>query len=375
MSAAPRILAVHQGSELYGSDRSFAAALQALREHYPQARIEVVLPEPGPLQALLEPWIDACGFEPHGILRKVELKRHPWRWLADGFDAWRGYRRRMAGYDICYVNTAVCVAAILALRGSASGYVHVREIPSRRILPLFARLLRLSRAQLIYNSYATALAFALPGRVIHNGVEPVSQAQAGSPVAARRWRIAIIGRINTWKGQQFVLDMLSRHGQALPIELRIVGDAFRGYEPLVAALERSARDCRVPVQLTGFSDDPAQHFEWADYVLVPSLLPEPFGRVAIEAFSIGRPVIASDAGGLQEIVNDGINGFLFVPGDPQALLRVIERAVGLDPATYQSMAEAARRSYQRRFTLRGYREAIGKAVVARTAAGADSGAP
>ncbi|MDQ1120253.1 MULTISPECIES: glycosyltransferase [Pseudoxanthomonas] len=363
MSRALRILAIHQGSELYGSDRSFAAAVQALRERHPQARIEVVLPEPGPLQSLLEPWADACRFEPRGILRKIELKRHPLKSLSGIVAAWRRYRALAAEHDLCYVNTTVCVSAILALRGCAGGYVHVREIPGTAALVLFRTLLRLSRAQVIYNSYATALAFGLPGRVIHNGVAPISDAPPTVPGAHRRWRIAIIGRINTWKGQQFALEALARLASAPQIELRIVGDVFPGYEPLLTALDQTAADCRFPVERIGFVRQPGPHFEWADFVLIPSLLPEPFGRVAIEAFSIGRPVIASAGGGLQEIVADGVNGFLFAPGNAQALAAAVERALALDAQAYQDMALAARRSYQQRFTVEGYRQAIGDAVL------------
>jgi glycosyltransferase involved in cell wall biosynthesis len=52
---------------------------------------------------------------------------------------------------------------------------------------------------------------------------------------------------------------------------------------------------------------------------VPSLEPEPFGRVAIEAMSFGKPVIAAAHGGLLDIVADGATGRLFAPGDANAL--------------------------------------------------------
>lgn len=367
MSAPLRILAVHQSSELYGSDRSFAAAVEALRERYPAAVIDLVLPESGPLQALLAPLVDRCSFETGGVLRKLELKRHPWRSLVALGKALRLYRRIVPHYDICYVNSVVCVAAILALRRSSNAYVHVREIPSALALHVFTRLLQASRAALIYNSYATAFAFKLPGRVIYNGVEAVCDdpaAQSAPLPPERPCRIVILGRINSWKGQQFVLDALARCGRGLPLKLRIVGDTFRGYEHLAVALQQAARECAQPVELFGFSAQPAEHFAWADFVLVPSIQPEPFGRVAIESFSIGRPVIASDAGGLQEIVADGESGFLFEPSDAMALVRALERAVALSPQAYAAMAVAARETYRCRFTLRAYRYAVANALAA-----------
>ncbi|HJW83743.1 MAG TPA: glycosyltransferase family 4 protein, partial [Anaerolineae bacterium] len=59
--------------------------------------------------------------------------------------------------------------------------------------------------------------------------------------------------------------------------------------------------------------------------LVPSTWAEPFGIVAIEAMAYGRPVIASDIGGLRDIVVDGETGFRVAPGDPAALRQAIAR--------------------------------------------------
>ena len=57
----------------------------------------------------------------------------------------------------------------------------------------------------------------------------------------------------------------------------------------------------------------------AAFVVVPSTWPEPFGRVVIEAYSRGTPVVASDAGGLPELVEDGVTGWLHRAGDVRSL--------------------------------------------------------
>jgi len=59
--------------------------------------------------------------------------------------------------------------------------------------------------------------------------------------------------------------------------------------------------------------------------LIPSVWPEPFGLVALEAMSAGRPVIASNTGGLSDIVTDGESGLLVPPGDVGALRNAIQR--------------------------------------------------
>jgi glycosyltransferase involved in cell wall biosynthesis len=76
--------------------------------------------------------------------------------------------------------------------------------------------------------------------------------------------------------------------------------------------------------------------------LVPSAWAEPFGLVAVEAMQAGRPVIASAAGGLADIVVDGETGLLTPPGDPAALAAALRRLLA-DKALREAMGEAGRR--------------------------------
>jgi glycosyltransferase involved in cell wall biosynthesis len=202
----------------------------------------------------------------------------------------------------------------------------------------------------------------LPGDVIHNGVDVTGPVAPIDPTQNRTRRLAIIGRINPWKGQQFVLDALSTLGRRLPVQVRIVGDVFPGYEALLDTLRETAKTCVQTVEIEGFTNDPGIHFSWADFVVVPSVLPEPFGRVAIESFAAGRPVIASDAGGLREIVIDGVDGFLFAPGDMADFVRVVERALATTHDAYAEMATAARAKYLSAFTNQTYRRSVADTV-------------
>lgn len=363
MTLTLNILTIHQGAELYGSDRSFVSAVCALRERHPDARIDVVLPEPGPIVDLLQAYSTRIMFNGQGILRKVELKTHPWRTLRSMVTAWLEYRRLFPAYDICYVNTVVCVSAIAALRTRRTGaYVHVREIPTPLPCHVFRALLRWSRARLIYNSAATAAAFGLRGDVIHNGVDAPQRTHLIRRREEHQTRVVILGRVNAWKGQQFVLDALNTLGRSIPVHVRIVGDVFPGYESLLDTLRKTAAACEQTVEIEGFTDDPGAHLEWADFVLVPSIQPEPFGRVAVESFAAGRPVIAAATGGLQEIVTDDVTGFLFAPGNAEAFLHALERVLAVTYDKYAAMATAAREDYQRRFTVQSYMHAIADVV-------------
>jgi glycosyltransferase involved in cell wall biosynthesis len=76
--------------------------------------------------------------------------------------------------------------------------------------------------------------------------------------------------------------------------------------------------------------------------LVPSVWPEPCPTVAMEAMASGRPVIASQIGGLPDLVADGETGFLVAPGDPVALRQAIQRLLD-DPDLRERMGQAGRR--------------------------------
>jgi len=73
------------------------------------------------------------------------------------------------------------------------------------------------------------------------------------------------------------------------------------------------------VQVCKFTEDPTHHYLWSNLVVVPSLKPEPFGLVAIEAMGYGRAVIAAQHGGLRDIIVNDVTGLFFEPGNPNDL--------------------------------------------------------
>ncbi|HEU4943709.1 MAG TPA: glycosyltransferase family 4 protein [Solirubrobacterales bacterium] len=77
------------------------------------------------------------------------------------------------------------------------------------------------------------------------------------------------------------------------------------------------------------------------FTVVPSILPETFGLVALETAAAGKPIVASDIGGLSEVIVDGETGLLVPGGDPEALRGAIERLLG-DAGLRDRLGEAAR---------------------------------
>ena len=362
-----RIACIHQGYELYGSDRSFAESVAALRQAYPSAEIEVVLPRDGPIRGLLEANTSRIVIEPLWVLRRRDLPRlvatAP---VALPLAVLRA-ARRLRRCDLVYINTSVIVDHVLAARFFPGKAVqHIHEIPEGATRTLLRRLVLWGRARLIFNSRATREAFepppGLPSDVIYNGVAGPADWAPTDYDGKRSLRVLMLGRINRIKGQEVLLAALA----ALPpetrdrIETRIVGSAFEAPRLEMALREAvTSAGLQSHVGVEPFLDDPTPLYRWADVVAVPSRRPESLGRVAIEAMAFGRPPLASAIGGLREVVADGVTGRLLPPGDAEALARTLAGIVS-NPDVLAPMARAGRERFAALFSD----EAVARAIAA-----------
>lgn len=137
--------------------------------------------------------------------------------------------------------------------------------------------------------------------------------------------------------------------------LTIVGTGEADY---IAAVKREAENLGVAERIhwMGQVADAAAIYRESDITLMPSTC-EAFGRVAVESLAAGCPVIATDAGGLPEIVVDGETGLLYPPGDVDALARQISRLAG-DSALYAALSQRGIESVYARFGLKQYVAAV-----------------
>lgn len=343
---------IHQGSELYGSDRSFLSSIESFSPSIND--VSVILPNDGDLTEYVKEKGANVSFYEKGILRKKELK-NPFKFITDFISACFFYGRIFARYDVIYINTLVLIAPLFVsffFSKRKKIYCHVREIPSGTQKLFFKSLLWFSRASLIFNSFNTKDSLGLEGLVVHNGVEPLNSCVQIAFKSRTKVHFLLIGRINSWKGQNFFVDSLALLPKQIRERLRvdIVGGVFPGQEMFLDELISKVSQSDVDINIHPFTKDISSFVSNCDYLVVPSLNPEPFGRVAIESFSLGKPVIAAKHGGLIEIVEDSVTGLFFSPADMDSLSEAIITSVNKDELEYQAMSKAALDSYNSSFS-------------------------
>jgi len=172
------------------------------------------------------------------------------------------------------------------------------------------------------------------------------------------WPVVLLpGRLTRWKGQTVLIEAMARLGRD-GVHCVLVGDD-QGRESYRLELQRLVRRRGLgdSVRMVGVCRDmPAAYF-LADVVVSASTEPEAFGRVALEAQAMGRPVIATDHGGATETVRPGETGWLVPPGDPDALAAALAEALALDAAARARMAATATAHVRETFTLERMTEA------------------
>ncbi|MFN4276087.1 MAG: glycosyltransferase family 4 protein [Ferrovibrio sp.] len=179
---------------------------------------------------------------------------------------------------------------------------------------------------------------------------------------AQQWRlvdglpvILLPGRLTRWKGHTVLLRALSllakQRGKQDFIAV-LVGD-HQGREGYRAELEGLIVQLGLDrsVRLPGDCKDMPAAYMLADVVVSASTFPEGFGRVAVEAQAMGKPVIATNHGGARETVLPDETGWLVPPNDPKALAEALNTALMLSPERRMAIAERARRHVMEHFTV------------------------
>ena len=262
------------------------------------------------------------------------------------------------------------VAARLAMRPVVW---HVRDRIEDDYLPklavsVFRLLAHLIPSYVIANSAATlrtlhlrrsARSTSIPsgielnGRsaVVHDGTSPSLPAKREGPHFD--FRIGLVGRISPWKGQHIFIQAAALVNQRFPqAQFFIIGATLFGedqYDREVRQLP-SQLGIQNRVEFTGFRNDIKHAIAGLDLLVHASTKGEPFGQVIIEGMAAGKPVVATNGGGVPEIVEDGHTGILVPMGDVEAMAEAICQILS-DPMRAKAMGTRGRQRVADRFTL------------------------
>ncbi|GIP36200.1 glycosyltransferase [Paenibacillus sp. J2TS4] len=204
------------------------------------------------------------------------------------------------------------------------------------------RLARMFPNGVIANSRSTLATLCLPSAGRHKELvlypayagrfgreEVVKEEQEAIPEEWSRnegdFVVLMAGRIDEWKGHRTLLQAARLLRDKPNIKFWIAGDALFGQDDYKQSLlDWIKQEQLTNVTMLGHVDRMERLMVEADLLVHASVMPEPFGQVIVEGMALGLPVIASNTGGPQEIVEIGETGLLIPPGDPDVLSEAIQ---------------------------------------------------
>ncbi|MEE8636463.1 MAG: glycosyltransferase family 4 protein [Acidiferrobacterales bacterium] len=206
---------------------------------------------------------------------------------------------------------------------------------ARRLLPIPA-----DRVELLY--------YGVPD-VAAAGSSPCADFLANIGLGQRHLRVALFGRIEHAKGQHLLVEAIARLvTQGLDVGAAIIG------HPMDAVyfdrLKQTIRSRRLHghIAIRSFVDNPMTIMKCFDAIVLATYC-ETFGLVLIEGMKAGVAVIGTNAGGVPDIIADGVTGLLFEPGDSTGLAGAISRLYR-DRAFAEQLAVKGKRSVDTRFS-------------------------
>ncbi|MBI5415159.1 glycosyltransferase family 4 protein [Candidatus Peregrinibacteria bacterium] len=176
--------------------------------------------------------------------------------------------------------------------------------------------------------------------------------------------IAILGRIDEWKGQHIFLEAVKILQKSLPnLRWKIIGKSS-SYDVSTEKYEKTLREfvqknsLEMSGEFCGFLPS-EKALSGIDLLIHASTQKEPFGRVLLEAMAAGVPVIASNLGGPQEILRNDLPEFLISPRDPKLLAEKILTILN-SPELLQKFREKSEKIIREKYELSLISEKIGK---------------
>ncbi len=219
----------------------------------------------------------------------------------------------------------------------------------------------------IKDNYSEFLGFKKKFLVIFRGInvdyfDPSTKLDIDEKQLLKKWEInkekkiiLIPGRLTSWKGQELLIEAINLVKIELGYEAFhvVILGSDQGRDLYKKKLVRLTEQYRLTNQIK-FIDhckDMALAYKVSDIVISPSIEPEAFGRVAVEAQSMEKLIIASNIGGSNETIINEKTGFLFESGDANALSKMIIKTITMDEMSVQLIAKEGRKNVIKKFNV------------------------
>ena len=167
--------------------------------------------------------------------------------------------------------------------------------------------------------------------------------------------ILMPGRLTSWKGQDIFIEALNLVNKELGHQsfYAVILGSDQGRDIYTKKIKRLTEQYRLTSQLkfVEHCKNMPLAYKISDLVVSSSIEPEAFGRVAIEAQSMEKPIIASDIGGSNETIIDNVSGFLFQSGNAEALSKKIVEVLQLDESRLKSIGIEGRKNIIKKFNV------------------------
>ena len=167
--------------------------------------------------------------------------------------------------------------------------------------------------------------------------------------------ILMPGRLTAWKGQETFIEALNLVNKELGYDSfnAVILGSDQGRDIYTKKIKRLAEQYRLTSQLKFIEHckNMPLAYKISNIVVSASVEPEAFGRVAVEAQSMEKPIIASDIGGSNETIIDNVTGFLFQSGNAEALSKKIIEVLQLDESRLKSIGIEGRKNIIKKFNV------------------------
>ena len=167
--------------------------------------------------------------------------------------------------------------------------------------------------------------------------------------------ILLPGRLTSWKGQEVFIEAINLVNIELGYEAfyAVILGSDQGRDLYKKKLIRLCEQYRMTKQIR-FIDhckDMALAYKVSDIIVSASIEPEAFGRISVEAQSMGKPIIASNIGGSKETVVNKKTGFLYKHDDPRELAKSLNTVIQLSPDELKSIGNEGRKNITKKFDV------------------------